>query len=102
MSEAALSALAEAHSALDAALGRRDMDAIDAAALRFRDAIFQVRGVGVWRARPELARTAADLLARVEVSRQRVNELTRATRERSQVIDAARGVSPPLTYGRRA
>jgi len=90
MSSAAVDRLLGAHAALDLALDGNDAFAIEAAAECYRMAIFDVRAVGVWRAQPDLARKAADLMGRVETAQQRVKNLTRETRERRSVIDAVR------------
>lgn len=91
MSQAALDALAGAQTALNLALDGADTRAIEAACERYRAAIFDVRAVGAWRTQPELARTAADLLGRVELAQQRVKNLTRDMRERLAALEAARG-----------
>jgi hypothetical protein len=91
VTQAALDALTGAQAALDLALDGSDAGAIDSACERFRAAIFDVRAIGAWRAHPELARSAADMLGRVELAQQRVKNLTRETRERLAAIEAARG-----------
>jgi hypothetical protein len=91
VTQAALDALTGAQAALDLALDSSDPGAIDSACERFRAAIFDVRAIGAWRAHPELARSAADMLGRVELAQQRVKNLTRETRERLAAIEAARG-----------
>ncbi len=91
MSQAELDAFTGAQVALDLALDGTDTRAIEAACERFRAAIFDVRAVGAWRTQPELARTAADMLGRVELAQQRVKNLTRDTRERLAALEAARG-----------
>ncbi len=91
MSEVALDAFTGAQAALDLALDGTDIRAIDAACERFRTAIFDVRAAGAWRTQPQLARTAADMLGRVELAQQRVKNLTRDTRERLAALEAARG-----------
>ena len=100
MSEAAVSALLGAHAALDLALDGNDPAAIEAAAEAYRAAVFDVRAAGAWRARPELAKMAAELLGRVETTQQRVKNLTRDTRERIAAIDAARAAQAPRLYTR--
>ena len=91
MSEDALDAFTGAQTALDLALDGTDTRAIETACERFRAAIFDVRATGAWRTQPELARTAADMLGRVELAQQRVKNLTRDTRERIAALEAARG-----------
>jgi hypothetical protein len=100
MSDIALDKLLAAHVALDLALDGHDPQAIAAACERFRSAIFDVRAVGAWRERPELARKAADILGRVELSQQRVKNLTRDGRERMAGLDAARSRVGQSLYNR--
>lgn len=101
MTLAALEALTGAQVALDLALDGNDTRAIDAACERFREAIFDVRAVGAWRTHPELARSAADMLGRVELAQQRVKNLTRDTRERIAALEASRGTLGARLYDRR-
>jgi hypothetical protein len=101
VSTSALEAFTGAQAALDLALDGTDTSAIEAACERFRTAIFEVRAVGAWRAQPELARTAADMLGRVELAQQRVKNLTRDTRERFAALEAARGRAGLHLYNRR-
>jgi hypothetical protein len=101
VSHAALEALAQAQSALDLALDGTDTRLIELSCERFRSAIFDVRAVGAWRDNPELARTAADMLGRVELAQQRVKNLTRDTRERLAALEAARGSVGLRLYDRR-
>lgn len=101
MSKDALDALASAQSALDLALDSDDTRIIDKACERFRSAIFAVRAAGAWRASPELARSAADVLGRVELAQQRVKNLTRDTRERLAALEASRGALGLRTYDRK-
>lgn len=100
MSQMALDALAGAQAALDLALDGTDTFAIDKACERFRTAIFDVRAVGAWRAEPALARSAAEMLARVELAQQRVKNLTRDTRERLAALEASRGPMRMRLYDR--
>jgi hypothetical protein len=100
MSDIALDKLLAAHVALDLALDGHDAQAIAAACERFRAAIFDVRAVGAWRERPELARKAADILGRVELSQQRVKNLTREGRERMAGLEAARSSLGVSLYNR--
>jgi hypothetical protein len=101
MSQTALDALSQAQTALDLALDGTDTRLIEQSCERFRAAIFNVRAIGAWRERPELARTAADLLGRVELAQQRVKNLTRDTRERIAALEAARGQIGIRLYDRR-
>jgi hypothetical protein len=101
VSQAALEAFAGAQAALDLALDGTDSRAIEVACERFRRAIFDVRAVGAWRAQSDLARTAADMLARVELAQQRVKNLTRDTRERLAALESARGRVGLHLYDRR-
>lgn len=101
MSQSALNALAQAQTALDLALDGMDTRQIEHSCERFRAAIFDVRAVGAWRAQPELARDAADMLGRVELAQQRVKNLTRDTRERIAALEAARGELGLRIYDRR-
>lgn len=97
----AIEALRGAQAALDLALDGNDTRAIDSACERFRAAIFGVRAVGAWRELPELARSAADMLGRVEMAQQRVKNLTRDTRERIAALEAARGTMGLRLYDKR-
>jgi hypothetical protein len=101
MSQSALEALAQAQTALDLALDSTDTRLIELSCERFRSAIFDVRAVGAWRDRPELARSAAEILGRVELAQQRVKNLTRDTRERLAALEAARGQMALRLYDRR-
>jgi hypothetical protein len=101
VSQAALEALAQAQTALDLALDGTDTRLVELSCERFRSAIFDVRAVGAWRENPELARTAADILGRVELAQQRVKNLTRDTRERIAAIEASRGNLGARLYDRR-
>lgn len=101
MSQAALDALAQAQTALDLALDGTDTRLIELSCERFRSAIFDVRAVGAWRAQPELARSAADMLGRVEIAQQRVKNLTRDTRERIAALEASRGTLGVRLYNSR-
>jgi hypothetical protein len=101
MSQSALEALAQAQAALDLALDSTDTRLIELSCERFRSAIFDVRAVGAWRDRPELARSAAEILGRVELAQQRVKNLTRDTRERLAALEAARGQMALRLYDRR-
>ncbi len=98
MSTAALDALTRAHVVLELALDGHDTCAIEHACERFRAAIFDVRAVGAWRANPELARAAADMLGRVELAQQHVKNLTRDTRERLAALEASRGMTGARLY----
>jgi hypothetical protein len=100
VSQAAVDAFAGAQAALDLALDGTDTRAIEAACERFRAAIFEVRAVGAWRADPQLARKAADMLGRVELAQQRVKNLTRDTRERIAALEASRGTLGLRLYDR--
>lgn len=101
MSQTALDALAQAQSALDLALDSSDTHLIELSCERFRRAIFDVRAVGAWRENPALARSAADILGRVELAQQRVKNLTRDTRERLAALEAARGTIGLHLYDNR-
>ena len=101
MSQAALDAFAGAQAALDLALDGTDTRAIETACDQFRRAIFDVRAVGAWRTHPELARTAADVLGRVELAQQRVKNLTRDARERLAALESVRSPSGLYLYNQR-
>ena len=101
MSQTALDALAQAQSALDLALDSSDTRLIELSCERFRRAIFDVRAVGAWRENPALARSAADILGRVELAQQHVKNLTRDTRERLAALEAARGQMALHLYDKR-
>lgn len=101
MSQTALDSLAQAQTALDLALDGNDTRLIELACERFRSTIFDVRAVGAWRENPQLARSAADILGRVELAQQRVKNLTRDTRERIAALEAARGQTGLRLYDRR-
>ncbi len=101
MSKAVLERFTGAQAALDLALDGTDTRAIEAACEQFRAAIFEVRAAGAWHMQPELARTAADMLGRVELAQQRVKNLTRDTRERLAALEAARGRVGLRLYDRR-
>jgi hypothetical protein len=101
MTFAAIDALRRAQAALDIALEGNDTGAIDIACERFRAAIYDVRAVGAWQGQPELARSAADVLGRVEIAQQRVKILTRETRERLAALDSSRSAIGVRLYDRR-
>jgi hypothetical protein len=92
----ALTAFLQAHVRLDLALDGDDTHMIDKACNDFRAAIFEVRASGAWAERPDLVRSAAAILGRVEITQQRVKNLTRDVRERLAAVDAVRG-SPTLS-----
>ena len=73
----ALEALLRAQVALDLMLDGNDLRALGKACDQYRSAIFTARVSGAWRDQPQLARTAVDLLGRVELAQQRVKNLTR-------------------------
>ncbi len=101
MSQSALDALARVQSELNTALGGHDPRAINAACDQFRTALFEVRAVGAWRAHPELAQSAASILARVELAQQHVKNLTREMRERMAVLETSRETLGVRLYGRK-
>lgn len=96
MTHAALDRFAATLGALELTLDGHDALAIERANERFLAAIFDVRAIGAWRDRPDLARQAAELLGRVEIAQQRVKKLTRETRERLAALEAVRS-SPALS-----
>lgn len=89
-----------AHAALDRALRGDDIAAISEASERFRAAVFDVRAVGAWRDRRDLARSAADMLGRVELTAQRVKNLTRETHERLAALESVRTGGIAARYDR--
>ena len=80
MKSAAIDAFLRAQGALDLALDGNDLRAIEMACDHYRSAIFAVRASGAWSDHPKFARTAVDLLGRVELAQQRVKNLTRQPR----------------------
>lgn len=91
MSVNALERLEEAHEELIGALDANDVDSIEARVDALRTAIGAVRAMGGWRETPELKDRAKRISQLGEAARIRVNFLTDMTRQRLQMLSAARG-----------
>jgi hypothetical protein len=91
MSTNALQRLEEAHEELIGALDANDVESIELKVEELRSAISAVRAMGGWRDSPELKHRAKRISQLGEAARIRVNFLTDMTRQRLQMLGAARG-----------
>ena len=91
MSSTALDRLEEAHKDLIGALDANDVESIERRVEELRTAISAVRAMGGWRETPELKDRAKRIAQLGEAARIRVNFLTDMTRQRLQMLAAARG-----------
>ncbi|MDP8913904.1 MAG: hypothetical protein M3N39_10060 [Pseudomonadota bacterium] len=91
MSLNALERLEEAHEELIGALDANDVESIELRVEELRSAISAVRAMGGWRDSPELKNRAKRISQLGEAARIRVNFLTDMTRQRLQMVAAARG-----------
>ena len=91
MSINALERLEEAHEELIGALDANDVESIELRVEELRSAISAVRAMGGWRESPELKHRAKRISQLGEAARIRVNFLTDMTRQRLQMLSAARG-----------
>jgi hypothetical protein len=93
MSLDSLGRLQAAHENLISALDGQDVEAIEAGVETLRLAIADVRGAGGWRETPGLKDRARHIAQLGEAARVRVNFLTDLTRQRLELLAAARGAS---------
>ena len=91
MSAGALDRLEAAHKDLIGALDANDVESIERRVEELRTAISAVRAMGGWRETPELKDRARRISQLGEAARIRVNFLTDMTRQRLQMLAAARG-----------
>ena len=91
MSLNALQRLEQAHEELIGALDANDVESIELKVEELRSAISAVRAMGGWRESPELKNRAKRISQLGESARIRVNFLTDMTRQRLQMLGAARG-----------
>ena len=98
MNPAALERLEEAHMDLIVALDANDVESIERRVEELRTAISAVRATGGWRETPELKERAKRIAKLGEAARVRVNFLTDMTRQRLQMLAAARGESVGGVY----
>jgi hypothetical protein len=91
MSVTALDRLEEAHRDLIGALDAQDVESIERRVEELRTAISAVRAMGGWRETPELKDRTRRISQLGEAARVRVNFLTDMTRQRLQMLAAARG-----------
>jgi hypothetical protein len=91
MSLTALARLEEAHEDLIGALDANDVEDIERRVEELRSAITAVRAMGGWRQTPELKERAKRISQLGEAARVRVNFLTDITRQRLEMLSAARG-----------
>jgi hypothetical protein len=87
----ALQRLENAHEHLIGALDANDVESIESRVEELRAAISAVRSMGGWRETPELKERAQRISKLGEAARIRVNFLTDMTRQRLQMLAAARG-----------
>jgi adenylosuccinate synthase len=99
MSLAALARLEEAHVDLIGALDNDDVEAIERRVEELRSAITAVRAMGGWRQSADLKERAKRISQLGEAARVRVNFLTDLTRQRLELLSAARGNARANTYG---
>ncbi len=102
MSLAALDRLEAAHKSLISALDANDIDAIEARLEQLRAATSAVRAAGGWLDTPQVKERALRIAQLGEATRVRVNFLTDRTRQRLQMLSAARGKAPAGPYPRPA
>ncbi len=98
MSVTALQRLEEAHEELIGALDANDVESIERRVEELKTAISAVRALGGWRETPELKDRAKRISQLGEAARIRVNFLTDMTRQRLDMLAAARGELRPGTY----
>jgi hypothetical protein len=98
MSSIALDRLEEAHKDLIGALDANDVESIERRVEELRTAISGVRAMGGWRETPELKDRARRIAQLGEAARIRVNFLTDMTRQRLQMLAAARGDTTGALY----
>ncbi len=98
MSLNALERLEGAHQELIDALDANDVEGIERRVEALRTAISEVRAMGGWRETPELKTRARRIAQLGEAARIRVNFLTDMTRQRLELLAAARGDFRPGTY----
>jgi hypothetical protein len=91
MNSSALQRLQEAHEGLIFALDANDVESIERRVEELKNAISAVRSLGGWRDTPELKERARRIAQLGEAARIRVNFLTDMTRQRMQMLAAARG-----------
>ncbi len=98
MSVTALDRLEEAHRDLIGALDAQDVESIERRVEELKTAISAVRALGGWRETRELKDRARRISQLGEAARIRVNFLTDMTRQRLELLAAARGDFRPGTY----
>jgi hypothetical protein len=101
MSLDALGRLEAAHRDLIGALDANDVEAIEARVETLRAAVAAVRSAGAWRETPDLRDRARRISQLGEAARVRVNVLADTTRQRLQLLGAARGELGAGTYAPR-
>lgn len=100
MSLDSLGRLQSAHEDLIRALDGQDVETIEARVETLRLAIAEVRGQGGWRETPGLKDRARHIVQLGEAARVRVNFLTDLTRQRLELLSAARGQASGAVYER--
>lgn len=100
MSLDALGGLEAAHERLILALDSSDLESIEQRLDEMRLAIGAVRAQGGWRESPQLQERSKRIVQLSEAARIRVNLLTDMTRQRLQMLAAARGEVTGCAYAR--
>ncbi len=100
MSTAALTRLEACHEALIGALDAQDLDAVETSVAALRDAVAEVRAIGVWHEGPDTLSRARRVAQLAQAASVRVNFLTDRNRGRLELLSAVRGEPAPAAYGR--
>lgn len=100
MSLAALTRLETCHEALIASLDAQDIDAVESHISALRDAVAEVRAVGVWHDNPETLSRAKRVAQLAQAASTRVNFLTDRNHGRLELLSVARGTPAPAGYTR--
>ena len=96
----ALDDLRAAFAELRDALDGDDINMVDAATGRVRDATARIREAGAWRDEPALRDRLNGLMPLIEAARIRTNVLNDNARQRMHLLGTHGAAQMPLTYGR--
>lgn len=100
MSDSALQQLSDAQTALIAALGAQDIDAVTAANEAVAVAVENVRVAGGWRERPGLRENLVQVLKSAEAARGHINALADRNRRNLDKLVGLAGPARATSYGR--
>lgn len=95
---AALNRLEACHRRLISALDASDVEAIMESVGEFREAVEEIRSIGIWKETPKVAEVVGNIRRLSDAARIRVNFLTDLNRQRIDVLAAARGRAFAGTY----